>query len=82
VKKGLPPRVQQALDVVRVIGNNAVHPGQIDLKDDWQTAGSLFVLVNLVAEVMISTPKALQEAYDGLPQSARDAINKRDQGKP
>jgi hypothetical protein len=82
VKKGLDPKVQQALDVVRVVGNNAVHPGQIDLKDDRETAVSLFGLVNLVAEVMISTPKAVQEAYDGLPQSARNAINKRDQGKP
>jgi hypothetical protein len=38
VKKGLPITVQQALDCVRVIGNNAVHPGELDLKDDRETA--------------------------------------------
>ncbi|HWS85132.1 MAG TPA: DUF4145 domain-containing protein [Ktedonobacteraceae bacterium] len=32
VKAGLTPRVQKALDIVRVIGNNAVHPGEIDLE--------------------------------------------------
>jgi len=57
VAKGLDVRVQQALDVVRVVGNNAVHPGQIDLKDDRATAGQLFTLINLVADVMISQPK-------------------------
>ena len=34
VKDGLSIEIKKALDVVRVIGNNAVHPGQINLRDD------------------------------------------------
>ena len=80
VRKGLDARVQQALDVVRVIGNNAVHPGQIDLRDDRATAEKLFALVNLIAEIMISQPKHVREMFDNLPQGARKAIEKRDGG--
>jgi hypothetical protein len=80
VEKGLPKAVQQALDAVRVIGNEAVHPGQMDLRDDRQTAETLFRLVNLVVQRMISDPKEVQEVYDGLPKSKRDQIAKRDQG--
>lgn len=78
VSKGLAPRVQQALDVVRVIGNNAVHPGQIDFKDDRAIAGNLFQLVNLIVEIMISQPKHVAELFDGLPQGAKAAIEQRD----
>jgi hypothetical protein len=60
VKKGLDKRVQQALDIVRVIGNDAVHPGQIDLSDDRNTATKLFGLVNLIAEKMISEPQHVE----------------------
>lgn len=79
VEKGLDIRVQQALDVVRVIGNNAVHPGQIDLRDDRATAEKLFALVNLIADIMISQPKHLQAMFDGLPDGAKKAIERRDQ---
>lgn len=82
VKRGLPARVQQALDVVRVIGNNAVHPGQIDLKDDVKTADALFGLVNVVVEVMITQPKAIEALYSALPDGARAAIEKRDREIP
>jgi hypothetical protein len=67
---------------VRVIGNEAVHPGQINLRDDRQTAETLFQLVNLVVQRMISEPKAVQAIYDGLPETARDKIAKRDQPRP
>lgn len=80
VEKGLDRRIQQALDIVRVVGNNAVHPGQIDLKDDRATAQQLFVLLNLIADKMISEPKHVSEMYANLPDSARQAIEKRDAG--
>jgi hypothetical protein len=78
VKKGLLVQVQQALDVVRVVGNESVHPGQIDLRDDPQTATMLFGLVNLIAERMISEPKQVQALFDALPQGKKDGIARRD----
>lgn len=54
VASRLDARVQKALDVVRVVGNNAVHPGQIDLNDDRAAAETLFRLLNLIIEKMIS----------------------------
>lgn len=77
VAKGLPVKVQQALDSVRVIGNNAVHPGQIDT-DNPSVAGSLFTLVNLVTDYMISKPNEVAAIYAALPKSAIEAIEKRD----
>jgi hypothetical protein len=79
VAKGLNPLVQKALDVVRVIGNEAVHPGTIDLKDDQDTALRLFSLVNAIAEQMITHPKSVQEMYDQLPPGKLAAIEARNQ---
>jgi hypothetical protein len=78
VKAGLDSRIQKALDAVRVIGNNAVHPGSIDLRDDRATAESLFRLLNLIAEKMISEPKHVDEVYATLPSNALAAIEARD----
>lgn len=78
VKKGLPTTVQQALDCVRVIGNNAVHPGELDLKDDQQTASGLFGLVNMIVNVMITQPKEVSSLYEKIPKGAKAAIVKRD----
>lgn len=78
VTDGLNPRIQQALDVVRVIGNEAVHPGVIDIKDDIETAVSLFKLVNIIAEKMISEPKHIEAMFTDLPKEKIDAIEQRD----
>lgn len=78
VQKGLPLKVQEALDVVRVIGNEAVHPGELDIRDDRETVAQLFKLVNFIATKMISEPKEIDEIYNALPQNKRNAIDKRD----
>jgi hypothetical protein len=78
VKKGLDVRIQQSLDIIRVTGNNAVHPGEIDLKDDRATAESLFLLLNIIADKLISEPKSVNELFESLPDGAKAAIEKRD----
>jgi len=78
VKKDLPVRIQRAADALRVIGNNAVHPGQIDLKDDYATAIALFTLLNIIVESMITNPTEIDQLYRSLPENALTAIDKRD----
>ncbi|MFQ6578626.1 MULTISPECIES: DUF4145 domain-containing protein [Enterococcus] len=78
VEKGLPPTIQQSLDIVRVVGNNAIHPGEIDITDNKEIALSLLELLNIIVDNQISQPKRIQEMFENLPQGAREAIDKRD----
>jgi len=71
-------QIQQALDVVRVVGNESVHPGQMDIRDDRETAIALFRIINLVVETEITEPKRLAALYESLPQSKLDGIVDRD----
>lgn len=81
VKEGLNPTVQRSLDIVRVIGNEAVHPGQIDLRDQAETAIQLCYLTNIIAQTMITQPKTVEALYQQLPASKREQIEKRDGDK-
>jgi endogenous inhibitor of DNA gyrase (YacG/DUF329 family) len=78
VKNGLPVQVQRALDIVRVIGNESVHPGTIDLNDDKETAVRLFELVNIIARIMITQPKEIENLYSTLPEEKLEGIKNRD----
>lgn len=70
--------IKDALDVVRVIGNDAVHSGTIQERDDPETVSRLFVLVNLIAHRLFTRERELAEMVELLPKSARDAIAGRD----
>ena len=78
VKKGLNPKIQKSLDIVRVIGNGAVHPGTIDIKDDPESAITLCQLINIIADTMITQSKMVESIYSSLPEEKREQIEKRD----
>ncbi len=79
VRDGMDPRIQEALDIVRVVGNEAVHPGELDLRDDKGTVLKLFELVNFIAENKFTKPKEVTELYKRLiPEEKKKAIEKRD----
>lgn len=78
VKKGLPPTIQKALDSVRVTGNGAVHPGEINFEDNPDMANALFGFVNVICDVLITQPKKIEEYYIKLPEGAKKGIEKRD----
>ena len=78
VKSGLSIKIQQTLDCVRVIGNNAVHPGEINFEDNAEIVNILFPLINLIVDSQISQPKEINLLFQGLPEKAKKAISKRD----
>lgn len=78
VKKGLSLEIQQALDIVRVVGNNAVHPGALSTTDVAGVSASLFQLVNYIVDDRISRPKKLATMFSSLPEPARAGIASRD----
>jgi hypothetical protein len=79
VAKGLPVTVQKALDICRVIGNNAVHPGEIEINDTPEIAQNLFNMVNLIIDNRITQPREIERLYSLLPEESRKAIEKRDE---
>ncbi|SHG22945.1 protein of unknown function [Marinomonas polaris DSM 16579] len=78
VSKGLNPHVQKALDALRITGNNAVHPGEINLQEEPGRVIKLFQLINFIANKMITEPNEIESIYSELPESAKGAVDKRD----
>jgi len=79
VERGLPLAIQQAMDAVRLHGNEALHePGDIVLEDDGATALALFRLVNWVVQDQITRPKDIAAVFETCPDDKRAAIAKRD----
>jgi hypothetical protein len=78
VAGGLPEEVQQALDYLRVIGNESVHPGELDLNDTPELAHALFGMLNFVVEDRIERPRTIARLYGEIPAKNRGWIKERD----
>jgi len=82
VRKGLSPAVQQALDFCRIVGNNAVHPGELSLDDTPEIANALFGMLNFIVDQRITQLKRIEQFYAVLPKKLTDAVDQRDAAKP
>jgi rRNA maturation protein Nop10 len=69
IRKGLPERFRDAFRAVRVIGFEAVAPGEVCALDDPETANALFNLVNMVVESTISQQRKVNQLYTSLPNT-------------
>ncbi|HBG5346454.1 TPA: DUF4145 domain-containing protein [Clostridioides difficile] len=78
VKKGLNSDVQKVLDIIRVVGNEAVHPGTIDLDDNSEIAFKLFALMNFIVSETITRPREIAKLFDYLPDDKKEGIKNRD----
>lgn len=74
---GIGRRVVDSMDILRVVGNNAVHPGEINLQDDREISFGLFSILNFIVEKAISEPAQIESIYKRLPEGARLAIESR-----
>ncbi|CAB3863124.1 hypothetical protein LMG26858_02327 [Achromobacter anxifer] len=78
VQAGLPVDAQQALDVLRVTGNNAVHPGEMDIEGNPQLVAASFELINFIVDQQIAQKERIAKLFSALPDRAKNAIKKRD----
>ncbi len=71
-------RLIKAADTLRIAGNNAVHPGEMDERDIDDRCNGLFGLLNLIVQAGITQPKQWDSMYQGLPEKPRQAAEKKD----
>ena len=76
-KKGLDPGTREAMHVLRVIGNQAIHAGTIRVDEDSDTE-VLFELLNDIVLELITLPRKRAELFNSLPESDRKYIEKKE----
>lgn len=78
VAKGIPEHIQQSFDIVRIVGNETVHPGTINVRDNPEIALELFDFINIIVEELIAKKKRIKQRYDTMPEDKLKGIKNRD----
>lgn len=75
-KDGIPKQVIKMMDVTRFSGNENVH--ELHPDDSAADAVTLFGLLNIAVERLISEPLAVEELYERLPERVKQQVDRRD----
>lgn len=78
VKKDSDASLQKAMDILRINGNESVHPAQIRETEEKGVDKVYFWLLTHLAKSLISDVKEIDELYETLPDNAKQQIEKRD----
>lgn len=71
----------RSADIIRIVGNNAVHPGTISDDDFDDVSLKLFTLINMIVQQGITEPKEVDDIFGSMPKGARQAAENRDKPK-
>ncbi|WP_323115923.1 DUF4145 domain-containing protein [Klebsiella variicola] len=71
----------KSADIIRIVGNNAVHPGTISDDDFDDVSFKLFALINMIVQQGITEPKEVDNMFGSLPEGPRQAAENRDKPK-
>lgn len=67
---------QKALDLIRVNGNNAVHPGEICIEEE--SIEHMYEILNMIVQKLISDKKQIDDLFKKIPESYKKSIKRRD----
>ena len=77
LERGIEDDLRRALEVIRIFGNEGVHPGTINLNDDEQSSIKLFNVFNYIVTRFIVEKGMIKEMYGIIPEEKREKIEEK-----